>query len=60
MAVNNYTTHIDLSSIELDKNEAQVNKDMPSLPTQSRTKLIVCCSGIFICYFYYGIVQERM
>lgn len=31
-----------------------------SLPTQSRKKLIVCCSGIFICYFYYGIIQERI
>ena len=60
MAVNNYSTHVDLSNIELDKNEVQVNQTMPSLPTQSRKKLIVCCSGIFICYFYYGIIQERI
>ena len=60
MAVNNHSTHIDLSNIELDNSEAQVNENMPSLPTQSRKKLIVCCSGIFICYFYYGIIQERM
>ncbi|XP_065320418.1 solute carrier family 35 member B1-like [Gordionus sp. m RMFG-2023] len=24
------------------------------------TKLIVCCLGIFLCYFYYGIVQEKI
>ncbi|XP_033115520.1 solute carrier family 35 member B1-like [Anneissia japonica] len=26
----------------------------------SSTKLIVCFFGIFICYFYYGIVQEKV
>jgi hypothetical protein len=61
MAVNIQTsTHIDLSNTELDNNEVQVNKAMPSLPNQSRKKLIVCCTGIFVCYFYYGIIQERM
>ena len=23
-------------------------------------KLIVCCLGIFVCYFYYGILQEKI
>ena len=23
-------------------------------------KLIGCCVGIFVCYFYYGILQEKM
>ena len=59
MAVNNHSTHIDLSKVELDKDEAQVDENM-TLPSQSRKKLIVCCSGIFVCYFYYGIIQERM
>ena len=25
-----------------------------------KQKLILCCFGIFICYFYYGILQEKM
>lgn len=27
---------------------------------QESQKLIFCCLGIFVCYFYYGIVQEKM
>lgn len=23
-------------------------------------KLLLCCVGIFVCYFYYGILQEKM
>jgi len=23
-------------------------------------KLIICCSGIFLCYFYYGVLQEKI
>lgn len=60
MAVNNDSTPIDISNIELGKKEVQVDQNMPSLPTQSGKKLILCCSGIFICYFYYGIIQERI
>lgn len=26
----------------------------------STSKLLVCALGIFVCYFYYGIVQEKM
>ena len=52
-------TTIDLNNVELDVKDVENDKTM-SLPTQSRKKLIVCCSGIFICYFYYGIIQERM
>ena len=25
-----------------------------------RNKLLICAAGTFICYFYYGIVQESM
>ena len=28
--------------------------------SQSTRKLVVCAAGIFICYFYYGILQEKM
>jgi len=27
---------------------------------QESHKLIVCCLGIFVCYFYYGILQEKI
>ncbi|GFO02629.1 solute carrier family 35 member b1 [Plakobranchus ocellatus] len=27
---------------------------------QSTRKLVVCAAGIFICYFYYGILQEKI
>lgn len=60
MAQNNHSVQIDLSNTELDRTEVKASETMPSLPTQSRKKLIVCCAGIFLCYFYYGIVQERM
>jgi len=23
-------------------------------------KLIICCAGIFLCYFYYGVLQEKI
>lgn len=26
----------------------------------SASKLMVCAIGIFVCYFYYGIIQEKM
>lgn len=26
----------------------------------STRRLIICALGIFICYFYYGIIQEKM
>jgi hypothetical protein len=28
--------------------------------TGSRNKLLICAAGTFICYFYYGIIQESM
>lgn len=31
-----------------------------NLKMNENQKLIVCCLGIFICYFYYGILQEKM
>ncbi|GFS23440.1 solute carrier family 35 member B1 [Elysia marginata] len=27
---------------------------------QSTKKLVVCAAGIFVCYFYYGILQEKI
>ena len=26
----------------------------------SKPKFALCAVGIFVCYFYYGIIQERM
>lgn len=60
MAVTDNSVYLNVSGVEENKNEGQVNETMSNLPTQSRKKLIICCSGIFICYFYYGIIQERM
>ncbi|XP_046846944.1 solute carrier family 35 member B1-like [Xenia sp. Carnegie-2017] len=60
MAVNDNSVYLNISGVEENKNEGQVNESMSNLPTQSRKKLIICCSGIFICYFYYGIIQERI
>lgn len=52
-------TTIDLNNVEIGIEDTEKDRNM-SLPTQSRKKLIVCCSGIFLCYFYYGIIQERI
>lgn len=27
---------------------------------QNNVKLFICAAGIFVCYFYYGIIQERI
>lgn len=52
-------TTINLNNVEIGIEDTEKDRNM-SLPTQSRKKLIVCCSGIFLCYFYYGIIQERI
>lgn len=28
--------------------------------TLGNQKLVICCLGIFICYFYYGVLQEKI
>lgn len=33
---------------------------MTSNNKSSRTKLLVCAAGIFVCYFYFGILQEKI
>ncbi|XP_071941248.1 solute carrier family 35 member B1-like [Antedon mediterranea] len=56
-------TSLDIGEVE--KSPA-VRKNRPTIPVEddnmqgSTTKLIVCFFGIFICYFYYGIVQEKI
>lgn len=32
----------------------------PSLWDNMRIRFIVCFLGVFVCYFYYGILQETM
>ncbi len=32
----------------------------PSLWQNERLRFIVCFCGVFVCYFYYGILQETM
>lgn len=32
----------------------------PSLLQNERIRFIVCFLGVFVCYFYYGILQETM
>lgn len=39
--------------------EKEAVKENPQM-AGSRLKLVICALGIFVCYFYYGILQESM
>lgn len=56
-------------SCEIEDNEIRSNeinenlddsKEKKSMATESRTTFIVCFIGIFVSYFYYGVLQEKM
>lgn len=40
--------------------EADVSFREKMADEANRTKLLFCAAGIFVCYFYYGILQEKM
>jgi len=45
----------------LDDNMAAVKAtSKPSIWQNERLRFIVCFCGVFVCYFYYGILQETM
>lgn len=46
------------SDVEAGNSPSSVSKMTPYVT--DRKKLIVCFLGIFISYFYYGIIQEKM
>ena len=42
--------------INIEETKTREGKKEPIMPQ----KLLLCCIGIFVCYFYYGILQEKM
>ncbi|KAK3729863.1 hypothetical protein RRG08_058178 [Elysia crispata] len=40
--------------------DSESNAESKVMGDQSTKKLAVCAAGIFICYFYYGILQEKI
>lgn len=51
------------SSIDIPLKEAGENTSRLGLKLatmNSTPKLVICALGIFVCYFYYGIIQERI
>lgn len=30
------------------------------MPTNKHSKLLICATGIFVCYFYFGMLQEKI
>lgn len=48
------------SSVDRKNIRATSLQDLLNLKMSEGQKLIGCCVGIFVCYFYYGILQEKM
>jgi len=49
---------VNVKSTEHKKNEFAFTNLYSKMSENQR--LIICCLGIFGCYFYYGILQEKM
>ncbi|KAJ8414226.1 hypothetical protein AAFF_G00050960 [Aldrovandia affinis] len=43
-----------------DSMAAGKSTEKPSLLQNERLRLLVCFLGVFVCYFYYGILQEKI
>lgn len=48
------------SNLRIDKTSCKTFFGFFALKMNETQKLIACCFGVFICYFYYGILQEKM
>ena len=54
------TTAVSVGHIE-KKESASSSAEKPTIMGEPSTRnLIICAGGIFFCYFYYGILQEKM
>ena len=51
---------LDINSSVGRKNKESSSSSLFNLKMSENQKLIGCCIGIFVCYFYYGILQEKM
>ena len=51
---------LDINSSVGHKNKESSSSSLFNLKMSENQKLIGCCIGIFVCYFYYGILQEKM
>ena len=51
---------VDVSSNFDDDNQTEKGKLSRLFGMDNTKKLIFCCLGIFFCYFYYGVLQEKM
>lgn len=46
--------NIEMTTQQVEKKAKNITK------MNENTKLIVCAVGIFVCYFYFGILQEKI
>ena len=51
---------LDINSSVDRKNKNSSISNLFNLKMSENKKLIGCCIGIFVCYFYYGVLQEKM
>ncbi|XP_020891867.1 solute carrier family 35 member B1-like [Exaiptasia diaphana] len=47
-------------TVKIDTGKEPITKDMTSTSFTHRFKFLICFLGIFVSYFYYGIIQEKI
>lgn len=55
-------TTVSGSELGLDADTSRQNRGDPATTSMAagRNKFLLCAAGVFVSYFYYGIIQESM
>ena len=62
MSINQLETEakVEIPQVTVEKAQKAGNSLNMAVAGQGRKKFIVCAIGVFVSYFYYGILQESM
>ena len=52
--------HVTKEELKLSSSNEMASTSAPSPNSSSPLRFLFCAGGIFVCYFFYGILQERM